>query len=91
MSGYNLNQMVKRRLRKRHTVINKIIIHYDNLILTDAETIELDGLLGYADSCDKAIAKVETMPLEELEKLVLIILKKRKKKGLELEVLAGVG
>lgn len=89
MSGYELNQVVKKRLIKRHTIINKIVIRYSDNDLTDAETIELDGLLGFEESCEKAIAEAETIPLDELERLIKLILAKRMRKAID-EIPAGV-
>ncbi|MGI0046846.1 MAG: hypothetical protein ACREBB_06630 [Nitrosotalea sp.] len=82
MSGIRLSEIVKQRLE----------IHYRlTIVLTDEETLELDELLGFKEECDNAIAKAETMPVEELNELVKIIIEKRKRKKKTDEIPAGCG
>ncbi|MFZ1076928.1 MAG: hypothetical protein WAN47_05820 [Nitrosotalea sp.] len=82
MSGIRLSEIVRQRLEIHHRIIVE---------LTDEETLELDKLLGYEEECENAIAKAETMPVEELYELIKIILEKRKKKKSLDEIPAGCG
>ena len=76
MSGYELNHIVKERLRQRKKSKPKTII----VDLTDPETLQLDEMLGCPVDCPKAIERAKTVDIEELYRLCLILLENRKKK-----------
>ncbi len=76
MSGYELNHIVKERLRQRKKNKPKTII----VDLTDPETVQLDEMLGCPVDCPKAIERAKTVDIEELYRLYLILLENRKKK-----------
>jgi len=82
MSGIRLSEIVRQRIEIRYRL---------TVVLTDDETIELDKLLGFEEECENAIVKAETMPVDELYKLVQIILEKRKRKKKTDEIPAGCG
>ncbi len=76
MSGYELNQIVTTRLKERKKRKPSIVI----VDLTEPETQQLDEMLGCPVDCPKAIERANTVDVEELYRLYVILIENRKKK-----------